>query len=44
MAAATMNNEQKRRRNRGDVNVWSDVIDFSLYRLCMDVGLKLMLY
>jgi hypothetical protein len=27
MAAATMNNEQKRRRKRGDVNAWFDVIE-----------------
>jgi hypothetical protein len=29
MAAATMNNEQKRRRKRGDVKAWFDVIELS---------------
>jgi hypothetical protein len=33
MAAATMKNEQKRRRKRGDVNTRFDVIDFSCYSL-----------
>jgi hypothetical protein len=30
MAAATKNNEQKKRRNRGDVNAWFEVIEFFL--------------
>jgi hypothetical protein len=32
-AAATMNNEQKKRRKCGDVNAWFDVIDLSCYSL-----------
>ena len=35
MAAATMNNEQKRRRKCGDVNARFDVIELFLYRLYM---------
>jgi hypothetical protein len=36
MAAARKNNEQKRGRNRGDVNARFEVIELFLYRLCMD--------
>jgi hypothetical protein len=32
MAAATKKNEQKRRRNRGDVNAQFEVIELFLYR------------
>ena len=33
MAAATMNNEQKKRRKRGDVNARFDVIEVFLFPL-----------
>jgi len=33
MAAAAMNNEQKKRRTRGDVNARFEVIEFFCFRL-----------
>jgi len=35
MAAARINNEQKTRRKRGNVNARFDVIELFLFRLCM---------